>query len=257
MYVGGAVNSIMMQQIKLKVKAADGQRLHSNWGYALYGVLSSVADTTFVGDWHSRNDTPFSQYLEVLAGGTEAIWHIHLLGEEVIQNMSTVLQQQNSFAALHHNTTLEVLEQQWEPPLPEVTFCQQYLTERSAQRHITIELLTPASFKSQEQYQIFPTEELIIKSLWLSWQNYAQEVLLDGDDVREQLMQHVHITDYRLKSVRYPVKGSKIPSFQGKLKFYIAGPEPLVRLVNLLFAFGEYRGLGIKTALGMGGYRLL
>jgi CRISPR-associated endoribonuclease Cas6 len=256
MPTGGEV-AFMMQQVQLTVKTADSQRLHSNWGYVLYGILAQHADSAYIADLHQRNETPISQYLEVLPNGTEGIWHICLLGEEAIHQISKVLEQHTQFAAEHHHTTLQILEKNWGKKFSERDFCQQYLTTADVPRRQKLQFLTPTGFKSQEQYQIFPSTELIVKSLWRSWHSYAQELLLDGDDVREQLIQHIHIADYQLRSVRYPVKGNKIPAFQGSIGLQLHGPEPLVRLLNLLLAFGEYSGLGIKTTLGMGGYRLV
>lgn len=247
----------MMQQIQLKVAAADGQKLHSNWGYALYGMLAQRTEPAYMTALHQRNETPVSQYLEVLPGATEAIWHINLLGEEAVQQFGAVLQQYQTYPAQHHQTELLILEQQWSEPVSEQQFCQTYLTESAASRQHKLKLITPVGFKSQEQYQIFPTVELILKSMWRSWQNYSRQLRLEGDDVRDQLIQYTQIRDYQLKSTRYPVKGNRIPAFQGNLTLWVHGPEPLARLVHMLVAFGEYSGLGMKTALGMGGYRLL
>lgn len=246
----------MIRQIAMKITALDGQRLHSNWGYALYGILSNQANPDYIADLHRRNETPISQYLEVLPNGREAIWRINLLGAEAIDEIGQVFLQNDHFQALHHKTTIRILEKEWGPIIAERDFCTRYLIERGGQRKVTLDLLTPTSFKSQEAYQLFPSRELIIKSLWRNWQAFAKEVLLEGDEVREQMIQSVQISDYQLKSLRYPLKSNKIPGFKGQLTLTIKGPEPLVRLVNMLLAFGSYSGLGIKTALGMGGYRI-
>lgn len=247
----------MMRQMRLKIAAADGQRLHSNWGYALYGILSENARSEYIADLHMRNDTPISQYLEVLPSGEHAYWHINLLGEEAIKEITAIFEANDRFEALHHQTTLQILEKELGPIVTETDFCRRYLVDLPAKRKLRLELLTPTGFKSQGTYQLFPSVEWMIKSLWRSWQSFAQEVLLEGDEVREQLIQYTHIRDYQLKSTRYPIKGNAIPAFKGNLTLYITGPEPLVRLVNMLLAFGEYSGMGIKTALGMGGYRLI
>lgn len=248
---------MMMRQIRLKIAAADGQKLHSNWGYALYGILSDKARPEYIADLHMRNETPISQYLEVLPGREQAYWHINLLGAEAVEEITAIFASNDQFEALHHQTTLQILEKELGQVVTEADFCRRYLADSPAKRKLRLELLTPTGFKSQGAYQLFPSVEWMIKSLWRSWQAFAQEVLLEGDDVREQLIQYTHISDYQLKSTRYPVKGNNIPAFKGNVTLYIAGPEPLVRLVNMLLAFGEYSGMGIKTALGMGGYRLI
>ena len=246
----------MLQQIQLRVKTSDGQKLHSNWGYSLYGILCQHTDTDYIAELHSRNETPVSQYLEVLPGYEEAIWHIHLLGEEAIHYFGHTIATNDSFYSEHHQTALQIVDKQIGTPISEHDFCMQYLTEGEAVRRHELEFVTPVGFKSQEQYQIFPTVELMLKSLWRSWQAYSREVRLDGEDARDQLIQYTQIRDYQLKSVRYPLKGSKIPACKGKIILQVHGPEPLARIVSMLLAFGEYSGMGMKTALGMGGYRL-
>lgn len=243
----------MLKKIQLKVAAQDEQHLHSNWGYALYGMLCAKLDSDYIATLHACNATPISQYLEVLPGRSEAIWHIQLLGAEAIQQVSPVLEQFDIWNAEHHHTKLQVKERKIGPTLEEIDFCRHYLVEQPVQRKLRLRLLTPTGFKSKGNYQIFPSEDLILKSLLRNWHTFAQEVMLDDDEVRTQLVQYTHISDYQLKSVRYPIKGNQIRAFQGYLNFYVDGPEPLVRLVNLLMAFSTYSGVGIKTALGMGG----
>lgn len=245
-----------MQQIQLKVRTEDGQKLHSNWGYSLYGILSQYTDSDYIADLHSRNETPISQYLEVLPGGLEGIWHINLLTDEAIDYFGKTLQDNQQFYSNYHQTTLEILDKQIINSISERDFCLQYLVEQEVGRRYELEFITPVGFKSQEQYQIFPTVELMLKSLWRNWQSFSRELRLEGDDVREQLIQYTQIKDYQLKSVRYPLKGNKIPACKGKIILQVHGPEPLVRIVSMLLAFGEYSGMGMKTALGMGGYHL-
>ena len=42
----------------------------------------------------------------------------------------------------------------------------------------------------------------------------------------------------------------------GELGIYISGTETMARYARLLFRFGEYAGVGIKTAMGMGALRI-
>lgn len=246
----------MMQKITLKVSTSDQQPLHSSWGYSLYGVLAQYTDSAYIEALHQINSTPIHQYLEVLPHRTEALWHIHLLTDDAICYFGKAIEGHESFSVQHYHTNLQVLSRNVEDALSETSFCQKHLVERPCERRQTLQFLTPIGFKSQDVYQIFPTEELIIKSLWDHWQQMSTTLSLEEEDVRAQLIENVQIVDYRLRSTRFPLKGVKIPSFTGKLVLKVHGPEPLVRLVNLLMYFGEYSGLGMKTALGMGGYRL-
>ena len=52
--------------------------------------------------------------------------------------------------------------------------------------------------------------------------------------------------------MKFHLEGVKIASFMGSITIKIGGPQSLVNLVHLLMYFGEYSGVGIKTAIGMG-----
>lgn len=246
----------MMQKITLKVTTSDQQPLSSNWGYSLYGVLAQCTNSAYIETLHQQNSTPIHQFLEVLPNRTEALWHIHLLNDDAIHFFGEAIEGRASFTVQQYHTNLQILTKNVEMALSETDFCHKHLVEFPCERRQTLQFLTPIGFKSHDAYQIFPTEELIIKSLWNHWQQHSTELSLEGDDVQRQLIENVQIVDYRLRSTHFPLKGVKIPSFTGKLILKIHGPAPLVRLVNLLTYFGEYSGVGMKTALGMGGYRL-
>jgi CRISPR-associated endoribonuclease Cas6 len=53
------------------------------------------------------------------------------------------------------------------------------------------------------------------------------------------------------------MEGVKIPSFVGKITFRMHGAQTMTNLAQMLFRFGEYSGIGIKTALGMGAVKML
>jgi len=62
---------------------------------------------------------------------------------------------------------------------------------------------------------------------------------------------------YDLKSVSFSLEGVKIPSFIGKITIKLHGTDTMANFVNMLFEFGEYSGVGIKTSLGMGYMKII
>ena len=81
-------------------------------------------------------------------------------------------------------------------------------------------------------------------------QQQYDEKLLD------YIEKNIDITDYNLKSVRFPMEHIKIPAFLGKLKIRVMNRE-LSAFINKLLRFGAYSGAGIKCSVGMGMIRLL
>ena len=63
----------------------------------------------------------------------------------------------------------------------------------------------------------------------------------------------VLIVDYSLRTVRYSLKGTKIPAFVGNIVMESRLSAPLQEIWQLLVALAPYSGIGIKTTLGMGG----
>ena len=77
-----------------------------------------------------------------------------------------------------------------------------------------------------------------------------------SEDTLEQLTNSTEIVDYNLRSLRFGLEGVRIPSFLGKIRIRIHGSQTMINFANLLFHFGNYSGIGIKTALGMGSVRI-
>jgi len=103
---------------------------------------------------------------------------------------------------------------------------------------------------------IIPTIELVIKSLFQRWDSFSKSLVLNDNEVRDQLISHCRIIGYDLKSTRYELEGVAISGFWGNTTLSIKGPDALVRIVNMLLYYSTYSGLGIKTALGMGGIEI-
>ncbi|NLB78464.1 MAG: CRISPR system precrRNA processing endoribonuclease RAMP protein Cas6 [Clostridiaceae bacterium] len=151
---------------------------------------------------------------------------------------------------------LEVAKAQEVKSFSETEFAEKYLVTEPYATKIRITHITPCSFKSNEQYTIFPSPHLIIKSAVQKWNLYPEKYSVNDEEAIEQLIENTRIQSYNLRSTRYHVKGAVIPSFIGDTTITVRGPEPLLQLINLLMMFLEFSGLGMKTSLGMGGCKI-
>ena len=82
----------------------------------------------------------------------------------------------------------------------------------------------------------------------------GRETMVDVDTL-DQLCENADIIRYDLKSVNFALEGVKIPAFIGKVT--MSGTQTMTNFATMLFRFGEYSGVGIKTALGMGYIKIL
>ena len=83
------------------------------------------------------------------------------------------------------------------------------------------------------------------------------ENTMHDEDTLEQICEHAQVIRYDLKSVSFSLEGVKIPSFIGKITIKLHGTDTMANFVNMLFEFGEYSGVGIKTSLGMGYMKII
>ena len=122
--------------------------------------------------------------------------------------------------------------------------------------YLNLEFLTPVSFKSNGRYQIMPEVRYLYQSLMNKYSAASAEMDMYDEETLEQLSGHSRIVRYRLKSTFFPVEGVKIPSFKGEVSIKIDGTDTMAKYARLLARFGEYSGVGIKTAMGMGALKI-
>ena len=112
---------------------------------------------------------------------------------------------------------------------------------------------TPCAFKQAGRYAIYPQEFLLLQSLVLHWNTAFPDCQLNDPDALDAILRGLHILDYNLHTVSYPIKNTRIPGFVGSAVVEARLALPLLELWNALLSFAPYGGIGIKTTLGMGG----
>lgn len=127
--------------------------------------------------------------------------------------------------------------------------------QKEYSRYMDLEFLTPTAFKSNGRYVIIPEIKYIFQSLMNKYSAASAEMDMYDEDTLEQLVQNSSIIQYKLRSVYFPMEGIKIPSFKGELGIKVNGTATMAKYARLLIRFGEYSGIGIKTAMGMGGIK--
>ena len=124
-------------------------------------------------------------------------------------------------------------------------------------RYINIHFISPTAFKKDGRYIFYPDIRCIFQSLMNKYDAAVSDEVMADEDTLEQLCENARITGYDLKSVNFSLEGVRIPSFIGKLTIKMHGTSTMVNFANMLFRFGTYSGIGIKTSLGMGSFKIL
>jgi len=115
---------------------------------------------------------------------------------------------------------------------------------------ITLDFLSPTSFKQKQNIQTLPLPELVFDSLWRRWNVYAPAEL-QFPAVEWQGL----ISAYELKTHALKMEGGAEIGATGWVRYRFPDPEQ-ARLATILAHFAFFSGVGRKTAMGMGQTRL-
>lgn len=129
--------------------------------------------------------------------------------------------------------------------------------ETQGGRYIELHFLTPTAFKQRGKYLFYPDIRCIYQSLMNKYDAAVKEECMLDEEALAELCDNTQVTRYDLKSVCFYMEGVKIPSFLGKITVKLTGTQTMANFARLLLEFGTYSGVGIKTALGMGAYRIV
>lgn len=229
-------------------------QLRSSDSYKLYSWLQQALPEEFCDYLHQNAFSPIAQYLSYDNAAEKNVWTVSLLGSEAEKMAGPVLEQIRQID-LHTETVDAVcLDQE------RIDSVQGLLYRASAmgdENRTTLRFCSPTSFRQDNRYAMFPQEHLILHSLISKWDALFPEYPLNDPDAKQMLLDGIRISDYRLRSTRYPLKGVKVPGFIGEITLDARLSAPMQQLWNSLCVLAPFTGIGIKTALGMGGVRVI
>lgn len=244
----------MISQLKIPIKRNDDKRITTYFAYNLYGAWMEMlkpSEADFIHDTQS-----FNQYIEVnFNNQSKAELTVNLLSDDTAKCMLPILENTSEYYLKKYNCTVFAQK----PKIfrtNEKDLVDKYFTSKEFERRVTLQIISPTTFKTNNHYAIFPTVELIIKSAVSKWNMLNLKTCVDDDDMISCLIENTMITNYRLNSTRYYLKDTKIQSFQGFITLSVKGAEPLIRLFDMLMGALQFTGLGIKATLGMGGIKI-
>jgi CRISPR-associated endoribonuclease Cas6 len=223
-----------------------------NWSYMLYGTLTRRLSGESAELLHEQERPYVSHYLAVERDERVCVWLVTLF-DGAPADIASTLSRMTEYDLEKPGARMKVRSVDESPEISESDLCREYLAKAPPGRQATLDFLSPCAFKSAGEYVIMPSKELILQSCVNRWNLVSSVSRLDDPEVLSDIVSGCRITRYRLQSASYDMKNVKIPSFIGRVTMSARGPDPLIRLFRLLMAFAGYAGVGIKTALGMGG----
>lgn len=239
-----------LSRLKIKLQDNDNGRISYRQGSLFHGVLMENLSPEYADELHESQLHPYSQYLE--RQDDNLFWIINCTNEKASENILSGLLHKDSVNLKKTGTQLKIIDKVYEEQDCDNLVRGFYQDTES--KYINIKVKTPTSFKVNGEYCIFPETRKIYKSLM----NKYDKAMSDGDSsvfdvsILDELCDKTRITRYNLRTCGFPLEGVTISSFIGSFTLKVDGPQSLVNFAHMLFKFGEYSGMGIKTSVGMG-----
>ncbi len=116
---------------------------------------------------------------------------------------------------------------------------------------ITLNFLSPTSFKQQQGIQPFPLPELVFASLQRRWNHFAPTEL----HIPEMKWQGV-VSAFDLKTHAFKLEGGSEIGAQGWVRYRFSDPNQAA-IAAILSHYAFFSGVGRKTSMGMGQTQLI
>ena len=245
----------MFARLQLELDIDSKERVEAPKAAILQSVMMQRLDKEYADKLHESGLHSYTQAL--LKQDNRYVWEINTFNKEAYINILQSLNDENfdSFYIEHDKRTVKIVSKKMECMSKDNFMERYYFGEND--RYFTIQFRTPTAFKQQGQYVFYPDLMLIFNSLMSKYDAAFEDETIKSEELLEEVIQYSSVVRYQLRSTYYNIGAVRIPSFVGKITIKVSGPQAMVNLANLLFRFGEYSGIGIKTGMGMGNIQLM
>lgn len=244
----------MLRKIDLTLKSSDS--LNYQMSSLFHGFLFELISSNFeyCNYLHQSKLHPYTQHLEKL----NDIWHwvITFLDED---SFKYIWQENLSKCKTIYlkNKDLNIAIEGFEIAEVPISVLDEIFINGKSGFLLQIKFLTPTSFKRNGSYVIFPSLDLIYKSIMNKYDALNLNSKVFDRKTLEDLCNYSSISSYNLKSTTFSLEGLKIKSFIGSITIRFTGPKTLYNFAKMLFYFAQFSGIGIKTSIGMGAISML
>lgn len=234
---------------RLDMTISADQELSYQMASSFHGALMERISPDYADLLHESRLHPYTQHLERHADGWH--WIVTTLDQQATEQIiDKALVPMTDLELTKHQIKVHVENKRYqELSERELTFS---FYEGQSDRYITIAFLTPTAFKNNGRYQNYPDIRSIYSNLMNKYDVASDKESMRDEDTLDQLVENTNVFKYALRSTLFSIEGVRIPAFLGEMTFRIDGTQTMCNFANMLFRFGEYSGVGIKTALGMG-----
>ncbi|MEY8516209.1 CRISPR-associated endoribonuclease Cas6 [Lachnospiraceae bacterium 29-84] len=243
----------MLARLQIELRTAQGDFIPYQKAAVLQSILMEQVGETYASLLHKSELHPYSQ--SVIRQNEKNIWNITTTNQEAFQHILLPLLDSEFRAFTMEDDGWEVsVAAKKLRQIAKNEFVEKYCFEGS-QRYLKLSFITPTAFKQRGEYVNIPKLRLIYQSLMNKYDAASDTETVGSEELLEQLLTYSKVVQYHLRSCQYPIRGVRVPAFLGQITVRVDGPQAMVDFLHMLFRFGEYAGVGIKTAMGMGAVR--
>ena len=222
-----------------------------NWGSVFHGILIERLPAPWPERLHGGGVRIYSQWVEPV-NEHRLIWHIHTLEDTLGEAILRCLAGVTVLTDRHHHINLQIISRQVRQVGIGELFDEVFYAP-DVPKGLLLQIRTPAAHKNGDRYVILPSVEQIGRGLCKRVSEIYPDFALNDFDAQDQVLGTVSLSRYRLNSCTYGVEGSYIMGYEGSLELHFHGSEEERQFADVLFRFAPWCGIGVKTALGMGG----
>ena len=229
------------------------KKVSFNKGSRLQGFIMENLDSEYAEYLHTMQYHPYTQYIETIDNST-SLWNINLLDGQAIDNIKKMINIGDTIK-LDSDEEISIIDIQYDE-ITEDNLLKE-LSIVKPNRYARIKIITPAAFKSYGEYYFWPDVKLIFNSIINRFNKFSSNFTLEDTDIINDIVENFVIVDYNIKTRNFYLEGIKIKGFVGNITFRFNGTMQLANIGNMLLKYGEFTGIGIKTSMGMGGFKIL
>lgn len=236
------------------MKLRGGKDISYNKSSLFHGAIMELLPYEYANQLHFSQLRPYSIHLEK----NNDIWYL-VVATMNTEAYSIIIEQTLSKIDeiyIKHDDEIIYIDEKIIKNISKKSITRSFYNDET-RKEVEIGFVTPTAFKSKGDYVFFPKLKLIYQSLMNKYDACSDNGFLFDSDILEELCKGSRISSYKLRSNYFQLEGVKIPAFTGSIRIRITANQTITNFINMLFEYGKYSGVGIKSSLGMGAIRLI
>ncbi|WP_302442440.1 CRISPR system precrRNA processing endoribonuclease RAMP protein Cas6 [Colibacter massiliensis] len=240
--------------IEMELIPPVDQKLSQSIGSLLHGFIMGLIAPAYAEKMHEEGLRPFTQYVFYDKKKERLIWRVAALTElavegiiKPLENLPRAVELRQKNMLLERGNCTTCYEGFYQKIMDDF-FCTSKLHSS-----VTLRFRTSASFKRDGGYALYPELSSILRSILQKWNAFTTAETIEATDMVQVLGNEAFIAGYELSMHPFALEHTRVTAFRGTLKIFFKRNQMMRRILGLLFFYSQFCGIGIKTALGMGG----